>query len=116
MALHYVAGFVVVFIFNSLLDGLIYEYYLEAVGWFLDLRWYWQVPVFLFTTTFGVFFVFWGLGEVVHVSLSSALSGSMRAIDFIESNTPSGTVGIIGFLLLAVGFLFQFIGTYMSLQ
>lgn len=62
MALHYVAGFVVVFIFNSLLDGLIYEYYLEAVGWFLDLRWYWQVPVFLFTTTFGVFFVFWGLG------------------------------------------------------
>lgn len=115
MALHFVAGFVVVIIANGALDGLLYAYFLKAVGWFLDLRWYWQVPVLLLTSTYGVFVVFWGLGEVVHVTLSSALNHSMKAIDLIEANTPSGTVGILGFLLLALGFLFQFIGTYLSL-
>ncbi len=115
MALHFVAGFLVVVAANSVLDGLLYAYFLNAVGWFLDLRWYWQVPVLLFTSTFGVSLVFWGLGEVVHVTLSSALTHSMKAIDLIEANTPTGTVGILGFVLLALGFLFQFIGTYLSL-
>lgn len=115
MALHYVAGFIFLLLLNELLDGLIYTTYLKTVDWLLGLRWFWQVPVLLFAGTFGVFFVFWGLGEVAHMILSSALICAMKAIDFIEERTPTGTVGILGFLLLAVGFLFQLVGTYLSL-
>ena len=63
-----------------------------------------------------MFGVFWGLGEVVHVLLTGAIVRTMKAIDLIEAKTPSGTVGILGFVLLGVGFSLQFVGTYLSIE
>ena len=55
------------------------------------------------------------IGSGVFSAFSVALNRAMKAIDFIEAKTPTGTIGILGFSLLALGFLFQFIATYLTL-
>jgi hypothetical protein len=60
--------------------------------------------------------IFWsGVAVVLGVSVLYAVSvvcveGARRIVD----NTPNGTCGVIGFLLLFTGFIFQMLGTYWS--
>ncbi len=114
-ALHYVAGLIVLFMANGLLDGLLVTAYRDAVAWVFNLNWYFLIPIVLVSIPLLVFGVFWNLGEVAHIAITGTLVRTMKAIDFIEANTPSGTVGILGFALLAIGFSLQFIGTFLSL-
>jgi hypothetical protein len=51
-------------------------------------------------------------GELVYMALTRSLAGLVRAADFIQERTGDGTVGIIGFMLLFVGFVLQMVGTY----
>jgi hypothetical protein len=115
-ALHYVTGFLVLILANSLLDGWIVTAYGDAVDWILGLSLYLQIPVVLFFLLLLVFFVFWGLGKIVHRLLWGALLCTMKVIDFIDAKTRAGTIGILGFLLLAVGFSLLFIGSYLSIE
>lgn len=62
-----------------------------------------------------LFAVLWMLGElVIHGIIQVALKGAMAILEAIERNTPTGTTGILGFILLFLGFLGQFTGTIAS--
>ncbi len=52
------------------------------------------------------------LGELVHMSVTQAVRLPVKAVDFIDARTPDGTAGILGFVLLLIGFAFQMYGAY----
>ncbi len=81
----------------------------------------WHLPVIfriLVIVLGGVIFIFAGLfmlGELaIHGIMQGSLKGIMAILEAIERNTPTGTTGIIGFVLLFFGFLGQLIGTIAS--
>jgi hypothetical protein len=55
------------------------------------------------------------IGSGFFSAFSQLLQGVMKTIDFIEAKTPNGTIGIIGFTFLSLGFLFQFVATYLTI-
>jgi len=56
--------------------------------------------------------LFLGVGELVHFILNLIDKAILSILTPIESKTPTGTMGIIGFLLTAIGFILQFYGTW----
>ena len=60
------------------------------------------------------FYFIFAIGEYAHFLINKLTRVPIAIVDFIHRRTPSGTVGIIGFLFLAVGFLLQFYGTYLN--
>ncbi len=114
MGLHYIAGLVLTLILNKLTDDRILLGYRALADKVLTFRWNYQIPVVLFLLLIIAPIIFWLLGECVHVLLTRILALSMKLIDFIDDNYPSGTIGIIGFLLLAVGFSLQFLSSFIS--
>jgi hypothetical protein len=89
--------------------------YLPDPVWFINhwYRWSWVAR--------SVFFGFWvvfvtatGIGEGYHHS-SIWLTGKFVDLsDYIDARTPDGTIGLIGFFIVVVGFVFQFIGTWLG--
>jgi hypothetical protein len=112
LILHVVVGFTVLLLLNKLLDGMIYTKCLSAVS---ELSWLLQAGVLLLVIIIGIP-LSGAIGSGIFSAFSVVLRSTMKAVDFIESETPTGTIGIIGFLLLALGFLFQFVATYLTLQ
>jgi hypothetical protein len=61
--------------------------------------------------------LFWAVSVLALVPMTVILSVhfSIRIVSLIDRYTPSGGVGILGFLLLLTGFSLQFYGTYLTL-
>ena len=55
-----------------------------------------------------------GLGELLYSLITWAVNGAIKGLGVIDRNTPTGTIGIFGFILLFIGFLGQVIGTIAS--
>jgi hypothetical protein len=113
MALHYTAGVLLLGLTDILSKGWLHTVAISACEQVLDLRWYWIALAALAVIWFlpgGL----WLLGELVHVALVTSLRRLIRLLDFTEANYASGTVGIIGFALLFIGFLLQAIGTVLG--
>ena len=53
----------------------------------------------------------WGIGELVHQSLLWLIRSAIALCDQIDKKTPNGTIGIIGFVLVFIGFMGQMLGT-----
>lgn len=70
----------------------------------------WRVLVIVISPLY-LYSLVWLLGEQVHRAIQRTLAITMRSLEAIERNTPPGTVGIMGFALLFIGFLGQIIGT-----
>jgi hypothetical protein len=112
IGLHYVAGLLVLVAADYLVQGRI-RGGLTTIGvWVIEQPWYITVFLVLLVVLFGIVLGLWLLGEMVHVTLTYLTKLLVRAIEFIEARTPDGTVGILGFLLLLIGFMLQLIGTY----
>lgn len=86
-------------------------------------EWYWNQPGTLILLSslliipIGCWFaliILFELGEMVHVALIWGTEIPIRLLDWVVTRTPTGTVGIIGFLLLFAGFLLQMLGTYLG--
>ena len=58
--------------------------------------------------------VIFGLGEMLHSLFAFAVNTTIRVLEAIDRNTPTGTTGILGFVLLFLGFLGQITGTIAS--
>lgn len=56
------------------------------------------------------FFLILAVGEAVHYALIHLSLLPIALLDVIDRNTPSGTIGIVGFSLLFFGFLLQIVG------
>ena len=112
LTLHVVVGFMVLLLLNKLMGGIIYTKCLSAVS---ELNWLLRAALLLLVIIIGVP-LSGSIGSGVFSAFSVALRSTMKALDFIEAETPTGTIGIIGFLLLALGFLFQFVATYLTIK
>jgi len=54
------------------------------------------------------------VGEFWHYSLIWLTGGFISAADFVDRRTPDGTIGLIGVVLALLGFVLQFVGTWVS--
>lgn len=114
MGLHYVAGLVVVIAANEWAGGYVYRLLMRGGLWALDRPWYVTVLLALGFVWLGVIAGLWMLGELVHVAATRAVQACIRVLDFVDARTPDGTVGVIGFVLLLIGFLLQMYGSYLG--
>ena len=113
-ALHYVAGAIVVALSEVLSNGWLSMMTWHLVRAVLLWRWYFSAPVLLISGLYLIVGGLWMLGEGVHVGLLKSVNGAVSVLSYIETNTESGTIGVIGFALLFVGFILQMIGTLSS--
>jgi hypothetical protein len=114
MALHNIAGFIVLVILNAFLDGIIFERFISYCFWFINKPWYIMIIVFVVFVIFGLAAGLWVIGELVHVLLENTITISIKLFNVIEEKTPTGTIGIMGFIFLMAGFSLQFYGAYLS--
>ncbi len=112
--LHYVAGFAVLVVVNSVLDGRLMEWFFQYTRWLLTKQWYWIALGIPLTIIYGGVFGVWIVGECVHLTVTWSLNCSVKLLKFVERRTPDGAVGILGFLLLLLGFALQVVGTYLG--
>jgi len=59
-------------------------------------------------------FIAVGPGELIHKALQRVSLGAVNAMFWIDRRTPDGTIGIIGFGLLFLGFGGQMLGTWLG--
>jgi len=114
MGLHYLAGFILVEVANELVGGQINRVLLHGALWALERPWYVAIVATLGFGLFGIILGLWMLGEFVHVALTKSMHACIMALDFIDSRTPDGTVGVLGYLALLIGFLLQMYGSYLG--
>jgi hypothetical protein len=85
----------------------------------------WVVGQWQITGTFGrwtagligawlLFVLATGIGEGYHYTTIWLTKRLVDVADFIDARTPDGTIGVIGFVTVAVGFLLQFVGTWLG--
>jgi hypothetical protein len=112
MGLHYVAGLLLFWVVDVAVHGVLSGLLLHGGLWALERPWYVTVALLLAFIVFGVIMGLWMLGEFVHMSITKIFTLVIKGLDFIDSQTPDGTVGVIGFVFLFLGFLFQMLGSY----
>jgi len=111
---HLIAGFLVAVGLNWALQERLQDIAQWALRWLLGLKWWLSMPL----GAFGVVCILaaiWLLGEMVHIAFIRGLRVSIVTLAWVEDNTASGLVGILGFVLLAVGFALQVYANYMAL-
>lgn len=114
MGLHYVAGLALLLAINEVSGGWLFQLMIRMLVWTLDRPWYLVVLLFTLLIVFGIVVGLWMIGELVHVTISKAMAIVVKILDYIDSRTPDGTVGLIGFFALFVGIVFQMVGTYIA--
>ena len=114
IALHYVAGMIMILLLDYLSDGRVFNVLIRSIMWAFDRPWYITTVLLLLFFFFGGVGGLWILGELVHMSLTAGTRMSIRVLDAIDARTPDGTVGIFGFLLLFAGFVLQMLGTFLG--
>jgi hypothetical protein len=110
--LHYVAGTLLLISVDLVSGGRLRMLAISAVAYVIILSWYWVILIALFAVPYLLFGVIWGLGEIVHIGIVLLLKRMIAVLDFIQVRYADGTVGILGFGLLFIGFILQALGTY----
>jgi hypothetical protein len=54
------------------------------------------------------------IGEGYHYSIIWLTRRLVDVADFIDRRTPDGTIGLVGFFIVVVGFILQFLGTWLG--
>jgi hypothetical protein len=115
--LHYLAGFLLLVGVNYILNGRLLNWSWSIINWLSGKSWYVIALVGLLILIFLVFGIvagLWMLGELLHMAITQLTRLPLVALDFIDARTPNGTIGIIGFVLLFLGFLLQMWSAYLS--
>lgn len=108
---HFLAGYLVLVAVNRIVAGFLLRLGQRGWTWMFSLRWWFIVPLAI-TLFFTAIFVLFSLGELVHLTITRASLSLVQFVEFIESKTATGAIGLLGFALLLLGFLLQFYGTY----
>lgn len=114
--LHYMAGVLLLLAANALLAGHLMSWLRASVLWLMERPWYVIAVLALLFIVYGGVFGLWILGELVHITITQITKFLLRLLEFIERRAPDGTVGILGFLFLLVGFSLQIVGAYIGGQ
>lgn len=115
-ALHWIAGIAVFAILNSITSGWLLSRLAAFGGWYWS-RSGWTFVLLLIPALYCVLLIsfgVWALGEGVHIALTFLTGRIVLFLEWIDRKTLSGAVGLIGFVLLLLGFALQMYGTYMS--
>lgn len=113
--LHYLAGTLICLVVGALAGRYVADWLSILTDWLLK-----TIPAFAAYTVIALatlFFVvagLWILGELVHMTIVGAIRRSIDVIEYVEQHAADGTVGIIGFCLIFVGFLLQLIGAIVA--
>ena len=113
-ALHYLAGVLLLVVVNYLSRGWLLDFAWSIIYWLSGKSWY---VILLFSLLFlvvGILAGLWMLGELIHVTITKVTRLSLVTLDLIDARTPNGTIGIIGFVLLFLGFFLQMLSAYLS--
>jgi hypothetical protein len=112
--LHYLAGALLLVGVNYVSSGWLLNLARSIMNWLSGKPWYVIVLLSLVFLWFGIVAGLWMLGELIHIAITRLTRLSLTALDFIDARTPNGTIGIIGFALLFLGFLLQMLAAYLS--
>jgi hypothetical protein len=113
-ALHYLAGLIVVVVINYVLNGRLLNWTLFSAHWLFRKPWYVILLLGAIVLVYGLVFGLWMLGELVHMSITRLTQLPIPVLTFIDARTPNGTIGIIGFAFLLLGFLLQMFSAYLT--
>jgi hypothetical protein len=113
-ALHYLVGVVVLVLLNYVLQGRLLGWAFSFVQWLLKKPWYVILVLALIVLAYGIVGGLWMLGELVHMGITQLTRLPIPILSFIDARTPDGTIGIIGFAFLLLGFLLQMWSAYLT--
>ncbi len=113
-ALHVLAGAVLLTAAAVASHGGLLDCARWAASWILHLPLLPGILLFLVTVLLG-YNIVWLAGELVHSALVRVSQALITLLEFIERNTASGVIGILGFLFLFLGFLLQIFASYLAL-
>ena len=113
-SLHYLAGALLLIGVNYVSRGWLLDLARSIINWLSGKSWYVIVLLSVIFLAYGIIAGLWLLGELVHVSITQLTRLSLTALDFIDARTPNGTIGVIGFAFLFIGFLLQMLAAYLS--
>lgn len=99
-------------ILNFVLHGRLAEWLFFGAEWLLSKEWYWTVLGGIFAVIYIGVAGLWMIGEFVHVGLTKSLRCSVMLLEFIDRHTLDGTIGLVGFSLLFIGFSLQIVAAY----
>ena len=111
LALHVLVGLITIILFVKCIDSNIYT---KLSSFLSELSLLSKLLVILLITIIGIP-LSGAIGSGVFTALSFTINSIIKVIDFIDAKTPTGTIGIMGFFFLALGFLFQLVATYLSI-
>jgi hypothetical protein len=112
--LHYLAGILFLVLVNYLLHGLLLFWFSSFVHWLSTKRSYVILLLGLICVVYGIFAGLWMLGELIHMGITQLTRWPIPILEFIDARTPNGTIGIIGFAFLFLGFILQMWAAYLS--
>jgi hypothetical protein len=88
-----------------------------VIPWMVALWHGWGVLGRSIAGFFGLWLVFvaaTGIGEGYHYGTIWLTRKVVDLADYIDKRTPDGTIGLIGFFTVVVGFVLQFVGTWLG--
>jgi hypothetical protein len=113
-ALHVLAGAVLLTAATVASHGGLMDLVRWAASWILHVPLLPRILLFPVTVLLG-YSIVWLAGELVHMALVRVSQAPITLLEFIERNTASGVIGILGFLFLFLGFLLQMFASYLAL-
>ncbi|MGA2770135.1 MAG: hypothetical protein ABSG26_04905 [Bryobacteraceae bacterium] len=113
-ALHVLAGAVLLTVAAVASHGGLLDCARWAASWILHLPLLPRILLFPVTVALG-YNIVWLAGELVHSALVRVSQALITLLEFIDRNTASGVIGILGFLFLFLGFLLQMFASYLAL-
>ena len=108
---HLFGGMFLLWLANIISFGLLLQYSVLGVKWVATLNLWVAIPLGLWLVFFSVSTTAYWVGEIFHQAVLKILKSATGWADFIERNTATGALGIVGFITLAFGFSLQAIGT-----
>jgi hypothetical protein len=110
---HAGSGAVTVGMLGIVLRHMLPRASVTMLDWFATIRTGWKVAVIAMLVILLPNVLIY-VGEFWHYSVIWLTGGFVAAAQFVDRKTPDGTIGLIGVALALLGFVLQFVGTWLS--
>jgi hypothetical protein len=115
-AAHIFAGWVGLFTVNMLIRAFTgYDVAERLNSWILSRSFWIAALLYLLLGIVVGLWMSWLVGEgIIHGVAAGSIRGILRLLSFVDKKTPTGTTGIIGFVLMFCGFAGQIMATIVN--
>ncbi len=112
-SLHIAAGAMALYIVDRAFHHSLSDEISLAAKWVLARSVILRILIFGLVPIWGLIGL-WTIGEGVHITLTQLTKLPLLVLEWIFRRAPDGTIGIIGFLLLFIGFVLQFYSNHLQ--